>query len=577
VKRGSFKFRLLTFGLVLLTALLKAQDPVFIARVSSKKVAQHSVVEVLFELQNAKGTDFRPPSFEGFTIVAGPSLGSSTMIINGVVNSSQSWSYSLLATKQGRMILDPATVVAGRRKLTTQSITIEVVKPSELNKGGDATASREPIHLRAETSADRFYPGQQIMLTYKILFRENIQTVNTLSEDDYAEFFVQPFSDFSHEATTEFIGGVPFTSRIVKSIALYAHQSGTYTIDPMVMNVGVNAPFPGNQGLFTMRRIMDVQVASEPLTITILPLPAPLPSQFSGAVGKYTLDIVPLTPSITTDEAFSFELIIKGDGDARRWDVPLPVASDSFELFDPKILEDRMVDDQGHIIHARKVLYQMIPPAPGAYTVYVPFIFFDPESGKYITMSSDSLTVEVRQGTGKRPVITEADQTVDQSFTLMKPGSVWFKDQFWFSLPHLLLFAFILSGTGYGLFKKARAQQEGRIPEAERLSAHAYEVAVRQLDELQKARSSYSDSTYVEKLTEIYHRFLMHRLKMPAGDLEELHLRRYLTETSLDQEGVQKVVSLFDRSLGFRYGGAPTGAAADKLTAECRDVMALLR
>ena len=568
---------MLITGLLLSLAFLKAQDAVFVAKVSATKVAQHSVIDVLFELQNAKGSDFRPPSFEGFTVVAGPSLGSSTMIINGVVNSSQSWSYSLLATKQGKFILNPATVVAGRRKLTTQSITIEVVKPNEISKGNGTASAREPIHLRAETSTDSYYPGQQIILTYKILFRENIQTVNTLGEDDYAEFFVQPFSDFSHEATTELINGVPFTSRIVKSMALYAHQSGTYTIDPMVMNVGVNAPFPGNQGLFTMRRIMDVQVASEPLTIKILPLPAPSPPLFSGAVGKYTVEILPLKPSITTDEAFAFELTIKGDGDSRRWDLPLPVASDSFELFDPKILEDRILDDQGRIVHIRKVLYQMIPPSPGTYTVYVPFLFFDPEAGKYVTMNSDSLSVEVKQGTGKRPVITQNDQAEDQTFTLMNPGRVWFKDQFWLSLPHLLLFAFILSGTGYGLFKKAKEQKESRIPEAERLKSHAYEAAIRQLDELQQSRSTYSDTSYVEKLTEIYHRFLMHRLKMPAGDLEELHLRRYLAETSLDQAGVQKVISLFDRSLGFRYGGAPSGLAADQLMQECRDVLVMLR
>ena len=178
-----------------------AQEPEFRTSVSASKIAQHSVFEVQFELLNANGLDFRPPSFESFKVVGGPSIGSSTMVINGAVSRSQSWSYSLLATTQGKLTIGSATVVAGSKKFITRPVSIEVIAQKDIAKQGSSSSSREPVLLRAETDRKSYYPGQQIILTYRILFRENVQTVSTIDEDDYADFFIQNFSDFSREAT----------------------------------------------------------------------------------------------------------------------------------------------------------------------------------------------------------------------------------------------------------------------------------------------------------------------------------------------------------------------------------------
>src|SRR6187549_2255085 len=299
---GSIFFLLFLFSTA--TSLF-SQSPVFTASVSSSKVEQHTVFEVMFELQNATSNDFLPPSFEDFKVVGGPSVGSSTMIVNGAVSQSQSWSYAVLATKQGTFTIGPASVVAGRKKLFSKPVTIAVGAPNKSNQQGSSTSSKDPVILKAELDASTYYPGQQIVLTYRLLFNENVQTVSTLVEDDYADFFVQNFGDFSREATFENVNGIQYTSRILKSMALFAHQSGTYTITPMRMSVGINAPFPGNQGFFNMRRIQDIDVGSEPVTVTILPLPDGAPVSYTGAVGQYQLSTVGGQTNITTDEALT--------------------------------------------------------------------------------------------------------------------------------------------------------------------------------------------------------------------------------------------------------------------------------
>ena len=554
-----------------------AQDPVFTARVSVNRLAQHSVFEISFELQNANGSDFIPPSFKDFSVVGGPSVGSSTMIVNGSVSRSQSWSYSLLATKQGSFVIGPASVVAGRKSLKTKPVAIEVTAAKDVaaSQGSNSTG-KQPILLKAETDATTYYPGQQIILTYRLLFNENIQTVSTLDEDEYTDFFIQPFSNFSREGTIENINGVLYTSRIVKSLALFAHQSGTYTIRPMVMTAGINAPFAGNQGFFAMRRLQDVQVASEPLKINILPLPPNAPDSYSGAVGKYDMQFIPGKTTLTTDEAWSCELEITGNGDARRWDVPKPVTNGRFETYDPKILTDNTADAGDVIMHTRRIAYQMIPDSVGEFVVDIPFTYFDPERKEYVTIHTDPVTLHVTQGTGIRQSISQEDQSTIPPAKLMAVHRVWLNDRFWTSWLHLVLFGLILGGTGYGFVVRQKRMKEQRLPEAERIRQAAAGQALSQWDALETSMGTLSSSQFFEKATAIYHRFLMERFAIPASELDEAGLKSHLEKAGLEQATLHRTLQLFTQSLSVRYGGIPGGYSREEMLRECRQLTGLL-
>ncbi len=579
MRKGNFKILRFFFFFLILSGpvgVVLAQEPEFRTSVSASKIAQHSVFEVQFELLNANGLDFRPPSFESFRVVGGPSIGSSTMVINGAVSRSQSWSYSLLATTQGKLTIGAATVVAGSKKFITRPVSIEVIAQKDIAKQGSSSSSREPVLLRAETDRKSYYPGQQIILTYRLLFRENVQTVSTLDEDDYADFFIQHFSDFSREATYKTINGLQFTSRIIKSMALFAHQSGTYTIDPMVMSAGINAPFPGNQGFFTMRRIQDVQVASEPLTITILPLPMGAPASFSGAVGAYQISLTPGKTEITTDEAFTFHVEITGNGDSRRWDVPTAVVEGDFETYDPKIQEDKVYDAGNEVSHIRKIAYQMIPAKPGDYTVVVPFTYFDPTQKQYVTISSDNIKLHVTQGTGVPFDTSSLNRAVSGPPALMNINPILLKDKFWVSIPHLLLFAMVLTGSGLSFFYAAKRKRESQMPEAERIRKAATDMAYTQYNHLEANIDSMPVNTFFEKATETYHKFLIDRFMIPSSELDETNLRKYMSKSGVNEPLADRAVVFFNQCLTVRYGGIPGGYSRAEMLRECRELAQLL-
>lgn len=552
-----------------------AQDPVFAAAVASDKVAQNTVFDITFELRNAQGGNFQPPTFENFKVVAGPSTSSSTMIMNGQMSQSMSWSYSLLATHEGTFTIGSAKVAAGRKLLSTRPLTIEVVKAKPNTGSGIAATGKENVLLVASLDSTSYYPGQQIILQYKLLFNQNVQSVNVLSEDDYADFFIQNFGNFNRQSTMENIRGVHYTSRVMKAVALFAHQSGTYTIEPMIMDVGLEAPFSEQRGFFSMRSMDVVKAASEPLTVKILPLPPGAPAAFSGAVGQYSVKGTPGQTEITTDDAFTITVQITGDGDGKRWDPPAPVVDGDFEIYDPRIVEDKMTDDQDHITHHRTIEYQMIPRAPGHYKVVIPLIYFNPRTLKYQTASTDTIKLNVTQGTsgGKNITVAAVPETPNQ---LRKIRNIMTDDRFWTSIPHLFLFGLLLSGSCWGMIVSFRRKREDAIPADEKIRIAAVRNARHQIDALQNSSSNISDKEFFERATELFYKFLCDKLSIPPSDLDQGKLQFYLDKNGVPDSVKTSVSKFFEQCLSVRYGAIPGGKSRDQMLAEIRNFIDVL-
>lgn len=577
MRKRSFSIHFLTFYFLFFSTgwiEISAQQPELNATVSSQQVVQNTVFQIEFELKNASGENFQPPDFEPFRIVGGPAMGSSTVIINGEVTRSQSWAYSLLATKSGKFTIGPAQAIAGRKKISSKPIVVNVVAAEDMASSGSLSPGQEPIKLIAYVKPGDYYPGQQIVLEYKLLSRENIQSVNTISEDDYTDFFVQNFNSFSQEATYEDINGVRFASRIIRALALFPHQSGRYTIDPMVAVVGVNAPYPGNQGFFTMRRLHNIQVVSEPLTLAILPLPAdPAPANSSGAVGEYELTTLPVSStSITTDDDFILRIQIKGNGDSRRWDPPDVVTDGSFEMYDPRILEDKMMDENGSIVHSRVIEYVMIPQQPGDFNLHVPFRFFNPSTRQYETISSETIHLNVRQGRNM-PRHAALDSTSNPVAMPVKPvRNIKTDDRFWLSIPHLFLFSILMVGTGYGLWVSYKRKREAEVPADERRRSAAARNARKQL-ELIRGPHEIPDAQFNERITEIYYKFLSEKFNIQPADLDAEKINQHFLRSGISDSVSQQAVQFYNECLSLRYGGVFAGYTREQLIHKCREIV----
>lgn len=554
------------FSLLLLTwpYSLVAQAPQFSAEVSAPVVQQHAVVEIAFTLRGSSAKDFHPPSFRDFEVLAGPSTRQSTTIINGDIDRQISWSFTLLAKKQGRFTIGPASAKVGRSLISTEPIEITVGPPDEVRDLPPGQTGSAPVILSAETQGDQFYPGQQIVLQYKLYFRENVHSATTLSEDDYADFFVEPLPGDQWRSIQQKIRGVDYTVQPVKVLALYAHQSGTYTLDPLILSVGIRSGMPGMPGmpgLFSMFDTREVSVHAEPLSIRILSLPAAAPATFSGAVGHYTLEIREVPRQVSTDQAISLRVLITGEGDPKRWDPPVAVVRGSAEAYAPRILEDKPVFQQGALTYRREVEYQILPTAAGQLKIALPFTYFDPGDKVYKTLGSDTVVVDVKQGQGiANPASADAGATA---------GPAKASRDRWHSLPVRLLLALLLLFMGAAGWWYWRSKAGKTRPRASTTSPAAL-VALRALANIGRQPGA----EIAAEATAVALQYLTDRYRIAPADLNGRGLEDALKAAGTDPSLQQDILRFFERCEWLRYGGLALREDADDFL---EDAKALIR
>ncbi|MEL6866390.1 MAG: BatD family protein [Bacteroidota bacterium] len=114
---------LLIFG----AGMSMAQTVAFEVKVSSDSILMGNYFEVTFSLENTKGRQFTPPSFEGFSIVGGPSQSSMTSVINGKSTQSLSYTYYLEPIDIGNYYIEPASIETEEGILESSPVEIIVL------------------------------------------------------------------------------------------------------------------------------------------------------------------------------------------------------------------------------------------------------------------------------------------------------------------------------------------------------------------------------------------------------------------------------------------------------------------
>jgi len=92
------------------------------ASADAKQIVAGQYFTLTFTLENARGSNFQPPSFIDFDVVGGPSTSTQMTIINGRRQQKMSYSYSLTSSKIGKYEIGSASILASGKKYTSNSI-----------------------------------------------------------------------------------------------------------------------------------------------------------------------------------------------------------------------------------------------------------------------------------------------------------------------------------------------------------------------------------------------------------------------------------------------------------------------
>lgn len=398
--------------------ILTADEVRFIAKANKTEVQLGDFIIIQFSI-NTSFKKFEPPAFEGFRILSGPNQSSSVSIINGQISSSYTISYYLQPLSEGEYTIGPAKVLLSMGWIESNTIKIKVLPSSSTsNKNGGAQSngsvstqkpadvSNRYIFMDVSVSKKEAYIGEPLTVEYKLYTRVNIVDNELIKMPDLNGFYAQDEKSLQDQTEwrVEYVNGVPFNVATIKRTILIPQKTGLLKIDPFKMSFTVQQPSRSRprsiwDEFFGSYENVKYDLSTREMTVKVKPLPdRNKPLNFIDAVGNYKLVNSISRTSVKANESIDYTIEIEGSGNINLLTPPTIEFPEEFEVYEPDVKNNTYIS--GNSIQGKKIIkYLLVPRVAGKYTIPAPeFSFFNPATGKYVTLKGDSFIVDVQKG-----------------------------------------------------------------------------------------------------------------------------------------------------------------------------------
>jgi hypothetical protein len=391
--------------------------------------------KIVFVLENTAGSKLVAPNFEGFKILEGPYQGSSYQNNNGRVTQSINVFYYIQALKEGDLVIGPASVEINGERVYSEEVKVKVLPPKvktpppsqaqQQNQPQNNTdwknQIKENVFVRMYTDNQQPYVGEQIFVYAKLYLRMDIYGSQVTDMPEFQGFWKQELLVSSEEPKIEEYNGVRYNTYELAKYALFPLKEGKYTLDPIKMKSIVLVSVPTVENFFGMqiRRMsyqqQEYEHASNALNITAKALPTTnKPLDFIGAVGKFKLVSSIDSSEIEFGNAIKLSTTISGTGNIMSIQQPYFEFPRQLEVFDP-VIKENISKNSNYIKGSKSFEYIIVPERPGEFDIPgTQFSYFDPETERYISLSSPTFKIQV---SGELPEALAEESAQDSLLT----------------------------------------------------------------------------------------------------------------------------------------------------------------
>lgn len=439
-----------------LPEILSGQD--FICSVYDDAIEAGTPFQVVYTSHSGEIDNIQLPSVSGLDFSGRSGFSSSMSIINGKKKSVFEYTYQAVITKEGRFTIPPAKGRVNGKTVMSNTLSVNVTKPNQkpVTKGdGD-------VFFKAKLSREKIYSGQQVILSYDIYTSKNVMNAEFVKKPQFQHIFLKPI-DVKRQGKTVNISGKQFYTQTIDSYILFAQKTGKHMLekaDIIYKYEKANAANP------FFNEVESQKLSTNALVLEVLDLPDQgKPKNFSGGVGNFTFSAQIDKKTVTTDEVIKVKVAIKGDGDPKFWGPPAWDTIPGFEAFEPNLLDEQSVFENGREYTIRSYEYLFRPENEMKITLQPSFSYFSPEDEKYVTLTGESHDINVLPGnTPATDLENNEALSLDSEFT-SNEGSLSRSNIFMLfgSILIVLLVAIVL----FFLFRKRKSKAQPNKVEAQ--------------------------------------------------------------------------------------------------------------
>ncbi len=578
--------------MVVLTAVAETSFTV----IPPRTVIAGNKFNVTFRLKDGEGSGLKAPEIKGCTLLYGPSTSrmQNYQWVNGQASSSTTVDYSFTyrADNPGTYTIGEARITSGGKTYTTRTASFSVLPPDQTQQGSQPSARVDDIGtqsadrgvnandvlVRIILNKTRAYEQEAILCTIKLYTKHSISSFIPTTQPSFDGFLIDEIQLNPTLNEVEHYNGQNYMTAILKQCVIFPQKSGRLTINSGKYDVTV-VQYERMGGFWGGNRPVERQIktTSNSASITIDALPQPQPDGFTGAVGQFSIDSRLSGQVFKTNEAASLVYTIKGTGNIKYVKEPVIDFPSEFEQYQPQTDIDSHISGS-NVTGTMTVDYTFVPQSVGSFTIGADkFVYFNPESRQYVTLSTPSYDIKVTQGAaasaavgGKQSVSSKNSDILHiklGDLDLQKTHTYVYNS--WWYWPCYLLMLAVLVLTVWLYSKQARlnADVQGR-----RL-ARAGKVARRRLKSASKAMLAHdSDKFYAELLGAIWG-YLGDKLGLPASQLTRDNIAGQLESYGAPKELADTFIGLIDDCEMARYSPARSDEQIEQLYNEASRAM----
>jgi len=519
------------------------------------------------------------PDLADFSRHLGFNTSQSIQMINGRVNVSKNIVHYYIAQKEGTYKIPSVTLDFNGRTLRSDPIDIKIIKgststppstgrqpqpspPGQRSQIEPETSLEGNLFLKAEVNTHNVYVQQPVTVSFKIYTRVDVSNYVVSELPDLLGFWIEDYELPPQPVTREeVLGGKRFLVAEIKKSALFPTAAGERTIDPLEIDCEVRVRERSTRDLFDrffdddffaspFGRSIRTKIASEPLTITVKPLPDEgRPADFSGAVGKFNLESSLDKEQVTANEAFSLKIRVSGTGNIKMLPAPEILFPREFEVYDPKV-EQRINRKGSAISGSKEYEYILIPRLGGEFRIpSYSFSYFDPDTGVYKTLETPEYNLAVAAGDGSAAPVPAGlsrrnVEYIGKDIRFIKPAvqgfhriDSYFYRSFWFVL--LLLVGILALGSA-GFYRQRMNRMAENIAYARSLKAQ--KVAKQRLSRARKLMTERKRTEFYAELSQALLGFVADKLNLPPAGLMTDDVKAKLEKRRVDSAVISEML-----------------------------------
>lgn len=540
---------------LLIGGSLIGQEITVTASVSANPVIANEPFQISVTVQNSQA-NVQMMQIEGLEFLYGPSQSQSYSNVNGRKTSEFVYSWTFKAKSEGSITIPSIPVRTSKGTTKTEPIELKVTKA-----GGQSNAAIDKDFMTViEVSKKQVYLGEPIVVQYKIYNRYNGFSPDTHKIPEIDGFWTETKTDHQPAWTNEVVNGKRYQVATMRIDVLFPQETGSFELKGFEMSGFVRTNF------FSRNQI---NATSKPVKIEVLPLPSGKPENFLGTFSQLSMEVIPSRTQLNSNEALDFDVVFAGKGNMRLISDISPNWPVDFEVYDPDIDEKINVSESG--VSGKKTMrYVIIPRSEGSFTIPgFNYSYFDSKQKKYVILTSEPVTLNVKKGTGSADgnysFNSKSDvQMINQDIRYIRrdTGKLFAPETRFFGSPlfySLLSIPYLAFGAAF-IFYRKRKQEAGNVALTRQRKAGS---SMKKW--LKEASGEVGDpARFYNALGRGLEQYLIDKLSFERGNMRKGSMKEAL-QPKFGEELTSEFISLWERCEMARFAPSNSANAASDL------------